>query len=41
MEEDQFSKGYEYRLMDLMNYFSVEKPGYYKPKFLGYERENI
>ena len=39
VDEDLFDKGYEFRLMGLNSYFSIHLPGYYKPKFLGFETE--
>jgi len=33
MDNDLFSQGYEFRLMKLMNYFSLTKPGYAKSRY--------
>lgn len=39
MDEDLWHMGYEFWLMGTKNYFSVNKPGYYKPKTFGIEEE--
>lgn len=37
LNENLFTSGYEFRLMGLNTYFSVQLPGYYRSPFLGFE----
>lgn len=39
MDEGRFTEGYEFRRMDMATYFAINKPGYYKTKFKGFEHE--
>ena len=37
MDNNQFHLGYEFRLMETMDYFSMKLPGWYRPKFVAEE----
>ena len=37
IDNEKFDTGYEFRLMETMNYFSMRIPGYYKKRYEGYD----
>ena len=39
LDNEQFDKGYEFRLFDNMDYFSMDLPGYAKPLFANFSTE--
>lgn len=39
MDHTKFDEGYEFRLMENMNYFSMRMPGYYRPKYTGFDED--
>lgn len=40
MDHDLFHQGYEFRLLNTKSYFSLHLPGYYRPKFSGFDEES-
>lgn len=41
LDNDQFKMGYEFRLMQTRSYFTMSVPGYYKPRYLGFDNKVV